>query len=42
MKLVFGVKIELDNPGGLLKPGMYADAVLTPVGDHESAPKTRN
>ena len=31
-KLVFGVKIEVENPGGELKPGMPADAVIT-VGD---------
>jgi HlyD family secretion protein len=29
VKLVFGVKIEVDNPGGDLKPGMPADAVIT-------------
>jgi multidrug resistance efflux pump len=28
VKLVYGVKIELDNPEKLLKPGMPADAVL--------------
>ena len=28
-KLVFGVKVEVDNPGGELKPGMPADAVIT-------------
>ena len=28
-KLVYGVKIEVDNPGGELKPGMPADAVIT-------------
>ena len=28
VKLVFGVKIEIPNPEGLLKPGMPADAVL--------------
>jgi HlyD family secretion protein len=28
VKLVFGVKIELDNPDGALKPGMYADAEI--------------
>jgi len=27
-KLVFGVKVEVDNPGGELKPGMPADAVI--------------
>jgi HlyD family secretion protein len=27
-KLVFGVKIEVDNPGGALKPGLPADARL--------------
>jgi len=31
-KLVFGVKVEVENPGGELKPGMPADAVIT-VGD---------
>ncbi len=29
VKLVFGVKIEVDNAGGELKPGMPADAVIT-------------
>ena len=28
VKLVFGVKIEIDNPTGTLKPGMPADATL--------------
>jgi len=28
VKLVFAVKIELDNPQGLLKPGVYADVEL--------------
>ncbi len=28
VKLVFAVKIEIDNPDGLLKPGLPADAVL--------------
>jgi multidrug resistance efflux pump len=28
-KLVFGVKVEVENPGGELKPGMPADAVIT-------------
>jgi HlyD family secretion protein len=28
VKLVFGVKIEVDNPEGTLKPGMPADAVI--------------
>jgi HlyD family secretion protein len=28
-KLVFAVKIDLDNPEGLLKPGMPADAEIT-------------
>lgn len=27
-KLVFGVKIEVDNPDGSLKPGMPADAII--------------
>jgi HlyD family secretion protein len=27
-KLVFAVKIELQNPDSLLKPGMPADAVI--------------
>lgn len=31
-KLVYGVKIEVENPGGELKPGMPADAVIT-LGD---------
>jgi len=30
VKLVFGVKVGLENPAGLLKPGMPADAVLKP------------
>ena len=28
VKLSFAVKIEVENPGGELKPGMPADAVL--------------
>ena len=28
-KLVFGVKIEIDNAGGALKPGLPADARLS-------------
>jgi len=28
VKLVFGVKIEINNPEGILKPGMPADAVV--------------
>jgi len=28
-KLVFAVKVEVENPGGELKPGMPADAVIT-------------
>jgi HlyD family secretion protein len=28
VKLVFGVKIEVENPDGRLKPGMPADAVI--------------
>jgi len=28
VKLVFGVKVEVPNPDGLLKPGMPADALL--------------
>lgn len=28
VKLVFGVKVEVENPGGELKPGMPADAVI--------------
>lgn len=31
VKLVYRVKIELENPDGVLKPGMPADAVLTPT-----------
>jgi HlyD family secretion protein len=30
VKLVFGVKIALDNPQGYLKPGLPADALLKP------------
>ena len=30
-KLVFGVKIEVDNPNGVLKPGMPADATISIV-----------
>jgi HlyD family secretion protein len=37
VKLVFGVKIELDNPDGLLKPGMYADAALMPAAGQGAA-----
>jgi multidrug resistance efflux pump len=29
VKLVFGVKVGIENPGGELKPGMPADAVIT-------------
>jgi HlyD family secretion protein len=32
VKLVFGVKIEIDNRDGLLKPGLPADAVLADAG----------
>jgi len=28
VKLVFGVEVELDNPDGILKPGLPADAVI--------------
>ncbi|RPJ00227.1 MAG: efflux RND transporter periplasmic adaptor subunit, partial [Candidatus Aminicenantes bacterium] len=28
VKLVFGVKVEIGNKDGLLKPGLPADAVL--------------
>ncbi len=28
MKLVFGVKVEMDNLDGALKPGMPADATI--------------
>jgi len=28
VKLVFGVKVEIPNPEGLLKPGLPADAVI--------------
>ncbi len=31
-KLVFGVRVEIDNPDGLLKPGMPADAFLPTLG----------
>ncbi len=31
-KLVFGVKIELDNPDGALKPGLPADATISAKG----------
>jgi HlyD family secretion protein len=31
-KLVFGVKIRIPNPEGILKPGMPADAALTRAG----------
>ncbi len=30
VKLVFGVKIRVDNPDGLLKPGLPADTVIMP------------
>lgn len=30
--LVFGVKIRIGDPGGLLRPGMVADVGLTPLG----------
>jgi len=32
-KLVFGVKIEIPNPDGALKPGLPADATLSPPGN---------
>jgi HlyD family secretion protein len=32
VKLVFGVKIEIDNRDGMLKPGLPADAVLADAG----------
>jgi HlyD family secretion protein len=32
IKLVFAVKIELDNPEGLLKPGVYADVEIQRTG----------
>jgi HlyD family secretion protein len=28
VKLVFAVKLAVDNPGGVLKPGMPADASI--------------
>ncbi|MBI4832332.1 MAG: efflux RND transporter periplasmic adaptor subunit [Candidatus Lindowbacteria bacterium] len=31
VKLVFAVKVGIDNAGGLLKPGMYADIELEPA-----------
>ena len=31
VKLVFGVKVEIANKDGLLKPGLPADAVLRPA-----------
>jgi HlyD family secretion protein len=31
VKLVFAVKVGIDNAGGLLKPGMYADIELQPA-----------
>lgn len=37
VKLVFGVEIELDNPDGVLKPGLPADAVFGAAG---AAPAT--
>ena len=41
-KLVFAVKIELDNPEGLLKPGMPADAEIDISGTEKvSAVETR-
>ncbi len=33
VKLVYGVKIEIENPEGILKPGMPADAYITAVGE---------
>ena len=30
VKLVFGVKVEIENPDGALKPGLPADAVIRP------------
>lgn len=32
VKLVFGVKVEIPNPEGLLKPGLPADAVIKTAG----------
>ncbi len=32
VKLVFGVEVELDNPEGILKPGLPADAVFRDAG----------
>jgi HlyD family secretion protein len=33
VKLVFGVKVEIENPEGLLKPGLPADATIRVVPD---------
>lgn len=33
VKLVYEVKIDVPNPDGVLKPGMYADAVLAVAGE---------
>ncbi len=38
VKLVFGVKVEIPNPDGLLKPGLPADAVIRVRPDLPPAP----
>lgn len=42
VKLVFGVKIELKNPGQELKPGMPADAVIYPSSPREEPAPARS
>lgn len=39
VKLVFGIEVELDNPDGILKPGLPADAV---IGGPAAAPVDRS
>ena len=42
VKLVFAVKIGIDNAGGLLKPGMYADIELQELQFEPSLPDTHS
>jgi len=41
VKLVFAVKISVDNPEGILKPGLPGDAFIEPL-DGESSPAARD
>ncbi len=42
VKLVFAVKIRIDNAGGLLKPGMYADIELQELQFEPSPPNAHS